>query len=368
MATPRSTSSSRVSKLRRLLKQCGAEAMLVTNFKNVTYLTGFTGDDSYLLVTAKEEILISDPRYSEQLEEECPHVKLEVREPGVPILDSVAKVISKAKIGKLGIESQSMTVQLFNKVVAKLPKVDIQQLDGLVEELRVVKDKQEIKLTRDAVSLAEKAFAVLKAGLRGDQTEKELEALLTYEIQRNGGRGTSFPPIVGVGPRAARPHGTPGLVKMEEDSFVLIDWGADYQFYKSDLTRVLFYGKVPAKMRKMYETCLKAQLAAIDKIKPGVIMSDVDKAARSIIAKAGWGKQFGHGLGHGLGLDIHEAPRLNTLSKRPLEPGMIVTVEPGIYFPGFGGVRIEDDILVTKDGHEVLTSVPKSLEEATITL
>lgn len=368
MAAPRSKSNPRVSKLRRQLKQSGAEALLVTNFKNVTYLTGFTGDDSYLLVTAKEEILFSDPRYSEQLEEECPHVKLEVREQGVSILDSVAKTVSKAKIGKLGIESSSMTVQFFKKVVAKLPRVEIKPFDGLVEELRVIKDKGEIALTRDAVSLAEKAFAVLKAGLRGDQTEKELEALLTYEIQRNGGRGTSFPPIVGVGPRAARPHGTPGMVKMEEDSFVLIDWGADYRFYKSDLTRVLFYGKVPAKMKKMYETCLKAQLAAIDKIKPGVIMSDVDKAARSIIAKAGWGKQFGHGLGHGIGLDIHEAPRLNSLSDRPLEPGMIVTVEPGIYFPGFGGVRIEDDILVTKDGHEVLTSVPKSFEEATISI
>lgn len=368
MAVSRSKSSPRVSKLRRQIKQSGVDALLVTNFKNVTYLTGFTGDDSYLLVTAKEEILFSDPRYSEQLEDECPHLKLEVREPGTSILDSVAQTIRKAKVSKLGIEGQSMTVQLFNKMVAKLSKVEIKPLDGLVEDLRVIKDKDEIALTREAVALAEKAFAVLKAGLRGDQTEKELEALLTYEIQRNGGRGTSFPPIVGVGPRAARPHGTPELVRMEEDSFVLIDWGADYRFYKSDLTRVLFYGKVPAKMRKMYETCLKAQLVAIDKIKPGVIMSEVDNAARSIIAKAGWGKQFGHGLGHGIGLDIHEAPRLNSLSNRPLEPGMIVTVEPGIYIPGFGGVRIEDDILVTKDGHEILTSVPKSFEEATITI
>ncbi|MBA2115999.1 M24 family metallopeptidase [Bremerella alba] len=368
MAISRSKSNPRVTKLRRQLKQCGADALLVTNFKNVTYLTGFTGDDSYLLVTAKDEVLFSDPRYTEQLEQECPHVKLEVREPGTSILDSVATAVTKAKIGKLGIESLSMTVQLFNKVVAKLPKVEIKPLNGLVEDLREIKDKGEIVQIREAVSLAEKAFAVLKAGLRGEQTEKELEALMTYEIQRNGGRGTSFTPIVGVGPRAARPHGTPGMVKMEEDSFVLIDWGADYQFYKSDLTRVLFYGKVPAKMRKMYETCLKAQLAAIDKIKPGVIMSDVDKAARSIIAKAGWGKQFGHGLGHGIGLDIHEAPRLNSLSNRPLEPGMVVTVEPGIYFPGFGGVRIEDDILVTKDGHEVLTSVPKTFEEATISI
>lgn len=368
MARTGSKTSSRTTKLRRALRQSGAGALLVTNFHNVTYLTGFTGDDSYLLVTPKEEILFSDPRYGEQLEAECPHVKLEVRQPGTPILSNVADVVRKQKIKTLGIESPSMTVQLFHQLCAKLDKVNVQPLDGLVEELREIKDKDEIALTREAIALAEKAFAIVKAGLRGDQSEKEIEAIINFEIQRNGGRGTSFPPIVGVGPRAARPHGTPGFVKLEEDSFVLIDWGADFKFYKSDLTRVLFYGKVPAKMKRMYDVCLKAQLAAIDKIRPGAIMKDVDHAARSIIANAGWGKNFGHGLGHGIGLDIHEAPRLGGKVERALEPGMIVTVEPGIYLPGFGGVRIEDDILVTKDGHEVMTSVPKSFEEMTVSL
>lgn len=368
MAASPTKPSPRVGKIRRLIKQSGVQALLVTNFKNVTYLTGFTGDDSYLLVTPKELILFSDPRYSEQLEQECPHVKLEIREPGTSILAAVARVVKKAKISQLGIESQSVTIQMFHQVVAHLPKVQVEPLDGLVEQLRVIKDKSEIDLIREAIVLAEKAFAVCKAGLRGDQTEKEVEALITYEIQRNGGRGTSFPPIVGVGPRAARPHGTPEMVRMEEDSFVLIDWGADYKFYKSDLTRVLFYGKVPAKMKKMYNVCLKAQLAAIDAIKPGALISEVDNKARSIIAKAGWGKNFGHGLGHGIGLDIHEAPRLGSSVDQLLEPGMVVTVEPGIYFPGFGGVRIEDDILVTKDGHEVLTSTPKSYEESTISI
>ena len=368
MASSSSKSKPRLSKLRRLIKQSGADALLVTNFKNVTYLTGFTGDDSYLLVTPKNEILFSDPRYSEQLETECPGLELEIRQPGVPILNTVQKAVAKAKIKTLGIESPSMTVELFQKLCAKLDKVKVQPVDGFVEQLREIKDKQEIALTREAIALAEKAFAVVKAGLRGDQTEKEIEAIINFEIQRNGGRGTSFPPIVGVGARAALPHGTPGMTKIEEDSFVLIDWGADYQFYKSDLTRVLFTGKAPAKMKKMYDVCLKAQLAAIDQIKPGAIMKDVDQAARSVIAQAGWGKNFGHGLGHGIGLDIHEAPRLGSNVDRPLEVGMIVTVEPGIYIPGFGGVRIEDDILVTKDGHEVMTSVPKSFEEMQVTL
>ncbi|GAA4423296.1 Xaa-Pro peptidase family protein [Bremerella cremea] len=368
MTTSRPRSNPRISKLRRKLKQCGADALLVTNFKNVTYLSGFTGDDSYLLVTAKEVILFSDPRFTVQIETECPNLEMDIREPGTSILSRVGKAVARTKIGRLGIESGSMSVQLYQQVRKKLATIEVKPLDGLVEELREIKDKTEIAQIREAVSLAEKAFAVIRAGLRGDKVEKELEAQLTYEIQRNGGRGTSFPPIVGVGERSALPHVAPTMKRIEEGAFVLIDWGADYQMYKSDLTRVLFYGKVPAKMRKMYEVCLQAQLAAIKAIKPGVAISAVDHAARSIIAEAGWGKQFRHGLGHGIGLDIHEAPRLAGSVDRPLEPGMIVTVEPGIYFPGFGGVRIEDDILVTNDGHEVLTSVPKSFDEAHVSI
>ncbi|MHC2067060.1 M24 family metallopeptidase [Bremerella sp. T1] len=368
MAPARSKSNPRISKLRRAIKQSGADALLVTNFKNVTYLSGFTGEDSYLLVTSREVIVFSDPRFAEQLESECPDFQIDIRQPGTSLLGAVAKAATKAKLQRLAIEGTSMTVHMLGQLSGKLPKVEIKPVNGLVEDLREIKDKTEIAQIRESVAIAEKAFAVAKAGLRGDQSEKEIEAILTYEIQRNGGSGPSFPPIVGVGPRAALPHCKPNMTRIEEDDFVLIDWGADYQFYKSDLTRVLFYGKVPAKMKKMYETCLKAQLAAIDAIKPGAIMADVDKAARSIISKAGWGKYFRHSLGHGIGLDIHESPRLGSLSNRPLEPGMVVTVEPGIYLTGFGGVRIEDDILVTKDGHEVLTNVPKSFEEATISL
>lgn len=366
MANPRSKSSPRTAKLRRLIKEQGAEALLVTNFKNVTYLTGFTGDDSYLLVTPKDEILLSDPRYTTQLEEECPGLNLEIRQPGTSMLSSVEKVVGKAKVGKLGIESSSMTVQLYNQLSEKLRKVDLAPVDGLVEQLREIKDKEEIQLTREAVALAEKVFAIMKASLRGDQTERQIAANLEHEIRKNGGRSCSFPPIIAVGPRAALPHATPTDGTIDEDKFVLVDWGADFKGYKSDLTRVLFTGKAPAKMKKIYEVCLKAQLAAIEKIKPGAVMADVDNAARSVITKAGFGKEFGHGLGHGIGLDIHEAPRLAANQKRELRPGMIVTVEPGIYLPGFGGVRIEDDVLVTKDGHEVLSSVPKTFEEAQV--
>lgn len=356
-------SKSRLSKLRRQIKQEGFDSLLVTNFKNVTYLTGFTGDDSYLLVTPKTEILLSDPRYTTQLEEECPGLTLEIREPGTSILESVAKTAKKAKVKALGFEASSMTVGTHHTLAEKLGSIEFISASGLVENLREIKDKDEIGLIREAVSMAEKAFSVLKASLLPQQTEREIAANLEHEIRKYGGRGCSFPPIIAVGPRAALPHATPSEGRIEEAPFVLVDWGADYQGYKSDITRVLFTGKAPAKMKKIYQVVLKAQLAAIEKIKPGAKMSDVDRAARSVIAKAGFDKYFGHGLGHGVGLDIHESPRLNALSDRPLEAGMVITIEPGIYLPGFGGVRIEDDVLVTRDGHEVLTGVPKEFEE-----
>jgi len=362
----RASVNPRIKKLRRLIKASNLDALLVTNVKNVTYLTGFTGDDSYLLVTPKSEMLLSDPRYSVQLEAEAPGLELEIRSPGTSMPACVKEVVAKHKLKTIGIEAGSMTVQMFQWMQSHLEGSEVVAIDGLVEGLRELKDKTEIEQTRVAVKLAEKAFAVAKACLRGDQSELEIAANLEHDIRKNGGRGCSFPPIVAVGPRAALPHATPTEGLIAEDKFVLIDWGADYQFYKSDLTRVLFTGKPSAKMAKIYRLVLKAQLAAIEKIKPGAIMSDIDHAARSVIAKGGFEKEFGHGLGHGLGLDIHEAPRLGVNQNRELEAGMIVTVEPGIYVPGLGGVRIEDDVLVTKDGHEVLTSVPKSLEESMV--
>jgi len=357
-------SAARLRKLRRLIRSENVDALLVTNFNNVTYLTGFTGDDSYLLVTPKQEILLSDPRYTTQLEQECPGLDLEIRQPGTSMLSSLAKLVRKFKLSTMGVESQSMTLGHYRSIEETCNKTELKGTENLVESLREIKDRDEIALLREAVSQAEKSFAIMRASLRGDQTEQEIAANLDYEIRKSGGRGCSFTPIVGVGPNAALPHYRPGNVRVEEDNFVLVDWGADHNGYKSDLTRVLFTGKPPAKMKKIYNIVLKAQMAAIDAIAPGVIMSDVDNAARSVIEKAGFGKEFGHGLGHGIGLDIHEAPRLAANQDRELQPGMVVTVEPGIYLPGLGGVRIEDDVLVTKNGHEVLTSVPKTLEES----
>jgi len=356
----------RRDKLRKLFRPAGIDALLVTNFTNVTYLTGFTGDDSYLLVHAKGQVLISDPRYTTQLEEECPGLDVHIRPPGVGMLEAVVSVIQKAKSPKLGVEADSMTVGLRDQLAAALRKSEIIAAARLVEQLREIKDKEEIAETRQAIWYAEKAFAVTCATLRRELSEKEVADDLEYQLRLFGAKGASFPPIVAVGARAALPHARPTSQLIGSSDFVLIDWGASGRLYKSDLTRVLVTGKISAKLERVYGVVLSAQERAIAAIKPGMTGHEVDRVARDIIGKAGFGANFGHGLGHGLGLDIHEGPRLAANQHLPLRPGMIVTVEPGIYLPGWGGVRIEDDILVTKTGHEVLTSVSKAFEEAVI--
>ena len=356
----------RRNRLRRAFKKAGVDALLVTDFTNVTYLTGFTGDDSYLLVRRDGETLLSDPRYTTQLEEECPGLDLDIRAPGVAMLQAVAKVVRAGKVGRLGVEADSMAVGLRDQIAEKLPKVELLPTSGLVETLRLIKDKDEVERLRRAVWQAEKSFAVLRSTLRPEKTEKAVADELEYQFRLFGAKDASFPSIVAVGPRAALPHATPGTSRIGDADFVLIDWGANDGLYCSDLTRMLVTGKISPKFERVYNTVLEAQTRAIAAVRPGVLAHDVDNVARSYIDKAGFGRRFRHGLGHGLGMLVHEAPRLAVNSQTILEPGMVVTVEPGIYLPGWGGVRIEDDVLVTRDGHEVLTSASKKLEDTVV--
>lgn len=356
-----SSFDARRKKLRAQLAPAEADALLVTNFKNVTYLSGFTGDDSYLLVAEDGETLITDMRYTTQLEEECPGLPLAVRQPGETIAKFVAKVLGRESIRQLGIEGHSATVSLSQSLAKALPNIRLVVTDGLVERQRMIKDKDEIRATRLACKQARQAFDIVLASLKSNMSEADVAAELEYQARRCGAKALSFPAIVAVGRRAALPHATPSRCRLSDAGFVLVDWGVNSGLYMSDLTRIVVTGKISPKLHKVYGVVLKAQLAAIDAIRPGVACEAVDRIARQIIARAGWGKLFGHGLGHGTGLDIHEAPRLAKGQKTKLRPGMIVTVEPGVYFPGWGGVRIEDDILVTRTGHEVLTDVPKEL-------
>lgn len=360
-------SMARLKKLRSSLRRTKADGLLVTNFINVTYLTGFTGDDSYLLVTPDDALIISDMRYTTQLEQECPGLKCVIRAPGEQMLPTTVEVINKHRIGRLAVESASITLGLYDSLKEQLKQTELVGSDRLVEQLRMVKDKEEIEETRLAGYQAARAFQVARAMITPKSTEREIAAELEYQARRFGGKGLSFDPIVAVGERSALPHARPTSKRVEESDFLLIDWGVRSDTYVSDLTRMVVTGKLSQKFAKLYQIVLDAQLAGIAAIKPGASCEAVDNAARKVITKAGYGDNFGHGLGHGTGLEVHEAPRLAKGQKEVLlEPGMIVTVEPGIYFPEWGGIRIEDDVLVTKTGHEVLTDVPKQLEDCVL--
>ncbi|HEV3166653.1 MAG TPA: Xaa-Pro peptidase family protein [Isosphaeraceae bacterium] len=354
----------RREKLKRTLKEDQADALLVASVTNVSYLTGFTGDDSTFLLTKKRAMVISDGRYTTQLEEECPDLDVHIRPVGQPMMDGVAAVLKKLGIKRLAFEANVITVAEIDDLREKAKTVELVGVKNRVETLRMVKDAGEIEATREAVCHAERAFAMLRAGLRPDHSEKSIADDLDAFMRRCGAESAAFPPIVGVGAHAALPHYRPSdKAKVGDADFVLIDWGAMGRPYKSDLTRVLLTGKVTPKFEKVYRAVLAAQERGIAAIRPGRTGREVDAEARSVIEEAGFGRFFDHGLGHGLGMDIHEAPRLRKESEITLQPGMIVTVEPGVYLPGWGGVRIEDDVLVTPEGCEVLTHVPKSLDE-----
>ena len=356
----------RRDKVRRALRKLGVDALLVTDFTNVTYLTGFTGDDSYLLVRNDGDTIISDPRYTIQLGEEAAGVDLYIRKPSVGIFQATVRVLRSANISRLGIEADSMTVGMEDKLSDKLPHMAIVPTSGLVEKLRQVKDKDEIALTRLSVMQAEKAFGVVRASLKPETTEKQIAADLEYQYRMFGAKSAAFPSIVAVGARAALCHAVPGDQRVGDSDFILIDWGASEGLYRSDLTRTLVTGKMSPKFAAIYEIVLEAQTKAIEAIRPGAVCQDIDNVARRVIAKAGYGRRFGHGLGHGVGLLIHESPRFAMKNQSVLKPGMIMTVEPGIYITGWGGIRIEDDVLVTRNGFEVLTHVPRQLDEIVV--
>jgi Xaa-Pro aminopeptidase len=355
--------------LRRLLLSKSLPALLVTDELNVAYLTGFTGDSSYLLVTPERELLLTDGRYTQQLAEECPGLELAVRAPGSQLPVFAAEVVGKLGLQSLAIEADQVIVSFHERLKHSLKSSPLALTSGLVESLREIKDTSEIAEIREAIDVAERAFAAVRSSLRLGHTEKQVADELEHQIRLLGGNCGAFDSIVGVGPRAALPHGRPTRESRIGDfDFVLFDWGAQARQYHSDLTRVVVTGKLSPQLEQVYGLVLTAQQAAIAAIRPGAIMKDVDAAARQVIDAAGHGPDFNHSLGHGIGLAIHELPRLAPEQDRPLAPGMVVTVEPGIYLPHWGGIRIEDDVLVTESGCEVLSSIPKQLADCLLNL
>jgi Xaa-Pro aminopeptidase len=362
----------RRERLAARIKTEEVEAALLTHPVNVSYLTGFSGESSFLIAGRDSSILITDSRFTEQLAEECPGLELYVRPPEQNLYKAAATALTKLRYRSVACESGHLTLLDMELLRKECADVTWKPIADMVESLRVIKDESEITAIREAIQFAERAFEAFRSLLRPDDQEKDLADFLENLVRRVGARCTSFPSIVAVGPRSALPHAPPTSQCISEAEFLLVDWGASGTFYKSDLTRMLVprrdrhSGPSTKKFTEVFAIVEKAQQAAIAAVRPGVKGRDVDTVARKIIEDAGYGPNFGHGLGHGLGLQVHEAPAIRPLSETVLQSGMVCTIEPGIYLPGWGGVRIEDDILVTPGGGEIMTSLPRSLEESLI--
>jgi len=345
----------RQNRLRQKMSEQKMEACLIMSVPNVYYLSGFTGTNATLYITQDQSFLLTDFRYVTQAKQQTKG--FEIIQVDGEIIDKVATL--SAETGTVGIEEQHVSLADFRKIQAGMPECEMRDASGLLQELRQIKDEAEIEILRQAIDITDQAFSLILPKIQPGVTEQEIDLELEMSLRKMGASGRSFDYIVASGERSALPHGTASAKKLADGEFVTLDFGAKYKRYCSDFTRTVFIGKPSAKHREVYETVLEAQLAAIDGLKPGMMGKEVDAIAREVIRKAGYGDYFGHGLGHALGLDIHEAPRLNTKEDKVLEPGMVLTIEPGIYLPGWGGVRIEDVVIVTNFGVEVLTQTPK---------
>lgn len=357
----------RAARVRSALRALGVDALLVTNANDIRYVTGFSGEDSWALVGATSTAgltVVSDFRFQEELEAVRGRAAVLIRK-GL-IAPAAVGLIKDLRLKRVGVQSEHLTAAARREIATSLGAKGVVDTTGVLSGLRVIKDESEIRLIRKAVSIQESAMQSLLRIIRPGMKESEVAALLEYGIKSRGADGTSFETNVSARANGSKPHYRPGPVTLKNGTPLLIDWGARVDGYCSDMTRTFHFGRWSERMRDIYEIVLEAHLAAIDAIRPGVEARRVDQVARDIIARAGYAEQFGHGLGHGIGLNIHEAPRLAASSETVLRPGMVVTVEPGIYLPGIGGVRIEDDILVTERGRRNLCTLPKDLKWATL--
>lgn len=342
-----------------MLERNRLSGALITDFVNVRYLSGFPGGDSAALVTHRHQMLLTDFRYIEEAKESSPGWRIVVKPPS--LLEKAGTLAKKLRVRRLGVEAGHLTLGALKGLRKFARGARIKPMGQMVEELRIIKSPWEVAQIEAALRIQERCFGEVCRMLRPGLLEYEAAAELRYRMVRAGADDQAFECMFQWGSNSSRPHGRPTSRKLKRDSIVLNDWGAKYHGYHADLTRTFFLGNIPPRLRKIHEIVARAQELAVDRIAPGVEFADVDKAARSYIDKAGYGKNFGHSTGHGIGLKIHEAPTLSSRGKGKLKPGMVVTVEPGIYVPGLGGVRIEDDVLVTEKGHRKLSRVPVGL-------
>lgn len=357
---------SRQQKLAQQLRHAGVDALLVTHLPNIHYLCGFTGSAGALLMIAAERkpkvTFYTDGRYTQQASEQVVGAKVVIGKKAA--LLEVCRGVGNAKVKTLGFESEHLSYTAYGQLRECVPvKTRLKALSGTVEELRAIKDADEVEQIRAAVLLAANLFQTALSAIRPGTAETLVAGEMELQARRAGAEGMSFDTIVAAGPRSALPHGRASSHAIPDGGFIILDYGVILAGYCSDMTRTVHVGRASQVHRRMYQAVREAQLASIEAVRPGVEAGKVDAAGRTLLKKAGYGDYFTHSTGHGVGIEVHERPRLAKGQTQKLVPGMVITIEPGIYLPAEGGVRIEDMVLVTESGHEVLTPTTKDLIE-----
>jgi Xaa-Pro aminopeptidase len=355
--------AARVGRLRRTFADAGVDALLVTRLANVRYLTGFTGSAGGVLVGPAELMLVTDGRYAEQSAEQLRAAGVEARIEIVTEAAARRDLLRDATSSypRLGLEAHGVTWAEERAFRSSLPAVELVATENLVEGLRSVKEDGEVARIRTACEIADAALSEVLPRLHDRPTERAFALSLEYAMRERGATGTSFETIVASGPNGAKPHARPSDRAIERGELVVVDFGCVVDGYCSDMTRTVSVGDPGPDARRVFEVVIASQQAGRDAVRAGVACRDVDRASRAVIEDAGWGPRFAHGTGHGVGLEIHEDPRVSATADATLTVGHVVTVEPGVYLPGVGGVRIEDTVVVHATGAEALTEFPKHL-------
>lgn len=348
----------RVKNVQDKLSKYNIDALLVTNMFNVRYLANFTGTTGLVVITKDEAYFVTDFRYTEQAAEEAKGYTI-VKNEGT-IFEEVAKIVKENKIEKLGFEQENITYAVYHQINDIIP-CDLVPVAGLVEKLREVKTEDEINIIKEAINITEKAYDYILGFVKPGKTEIEVANELDFYMRNEGATSVSFDTIVASGIRSAMPHGVASDKVIEEGDMVTIDFGCYYKGYVSDMTRTFAVGDPGEQMKEIYEIVYQANKKVNEVAKAGMTGAELDAIARDYITEKGYGPQFGHTLGHGIGLEVHEGPSLSFRNEDKLVVNNIVTNEPGIYVPGLGGVRIEDDLVIKEDGAEILMTTPKEL-------
>ncbi len=357
-AVPADLLAARCARLRATIADEHLDALLVSKAANQRYLTGFNGEDSYVLVSAAGLWLLTDSRFTIQAQRETTGVTVVQNDPRVPA--NLAKQISDLAIRRLGFEAQHLIFSVYEDLHKDLPDIELVPTRGLIEAQRAVKDAAELATLRRAIAISDQAFNEISAAIRPGMTERQVAVLIEARMIELGAEGPAFPTIVAAGPNGAMAHAVPSDRPIRMGEPIVIDMGARYQGYNSDMTRTLVLGEADERFREIYDHVLRAHLAAEAGAKAGLSGKAIDALARTVIAAAGYGDQFGHGTGHGIGLEVHEPPAVShRAGDTPLAADNVISIEPGIYLADWGGVRIEDLILLGLDGAEVLTQAQK---------